>query len=228
MTYSRMWLCTTMLLSWLPMAAAAAGAGDAAIRVNLSQVDAAAPCDQVADQTQVYFDGRHAGFKPSHLQVLLNGERVPASQVQYAWPRVTLKGGLSPGRNTVELLVEKPDGARIDRSIVVKVGDSVHSADGVSLACQSPVATAAASQAEAPVTQVYETPPTVVYSTPAPVYYTNPYYAYPYGYYGYPGYYGYARPTITLGFGGCFGCYRHGYGGWRHRWHGGWRHHWRH
>lgn len=225
MTSSKMWLCMAALLSWLSMVAAAAGHGDSAIKVDWSRADAALSCHQVADQTQVYFDGRHAGFKPINLQVLLNGEQVPASQVHYAWPRVTLKGGLSPGRNTVELLAETKDGAEIDRSIVVKVGDSVHSADGVSLACHSSVVVTEAAPLEAPVTTVYEAPPTVIY--PAPAYYGYPYYAYPYGYYGYPGgYYGYAGPAITLGFGGCFGCYRHG--GWGRHWHGGGHRHWRH
>lgn len=239
MVNPRMLLCVAVLLASLPMAATAAGRGDAAIKVSLSRADSALPCDQVADQTQVYFDGRHAGFKPSHLQVLLNGERVPADQVHYAWPRVTLKGGLSPGRNTVELLVETPNGTEIDRSIVVKVGDSVHSADGVSLACQ-PVVAAAAPQVETPVTRVYEVapavePPTVVYSAPVSTYYSYPYYSYPYysypyyGYYRYPGYYGFGGPAITLGFGGCFGCGWHGYGGYHH-WGGYYHgyHHWHH
>lgn len=213
------------LLPLMSTAAQAAG-NDAAIKVSLSRVDASLPCDEVGDRTQVTFDARGAGFKPRQLRVLLNGEPVPAERVHDAWPRVTLDGGLLPGRNTVELIAETPDGTPVERGLVVKVGDSVHSSDGVQLACQ-PAVEASAAQAVAPPPQttvvetppavVYAPPPAVVYSAPPPVYYGYPYYDYPPGYY-YGGYYGYGGPAVSLGFSTCIGCGRHGGG-----WHRGWR-----
>lgn len=204
------------VLTLLPLAAAAQRDG---VDVSLSRPDASLPCAEAGAQAQVHFDVLHAAARPRYVRLLLNGEPVPSDQIRNAWPHVTLLGGLAEGRNTVELRAETADGRVIHRSQVVKVGDSVHSADGVTLACRAPAVVA---DTPAPAT-VVASAPTVVYSAPPPVVYT-----YPYGlayapYYG--GYYGWGGPAITLGFGGCFGCYRHaGWGGgWHHGWGGGWR-----
>ena len=219
--------CVALMPLAVP-AAHIAGPDDSAIKVSLSRVDASLPCDEVGDRTRVTFDARGAGFKPRQLRLLLNGEPVTADRVLDAWPKVTLEGGLLPGRNTVELVAETSAGDSIERELVVKVGDSVHSSDGVQLACQSafvasaPQVVAPAPQmtrGDTPPTVVYSAPPAVVYSAPPPVYYGYPSYGYPSSYY-YGGYYGWGGPAVTLGFSTCIGCGRHG-GGWHHR---GWRH----
>lgn len=223
------WALVVALL--LPATAFAVGTGDRAIRVGLSSGDASLACSIVAAGLQVHFDARHAGFRPARIQLMVNGERAPAASVHGAWPRLTLDGGLSPGRNTVTLRTTTSSGTEIDRSIVVKVGDSVHSADGVRVACQSPLVNAAIPAATEPVSTVTETVPTVVEPQPIyapPAYETYPttiyYESYPAtsyygGYYGYPYGWGwnagYVWPAITLGL--------VSYGIW-----GGWHHHWYH
>jgi len=216
--------CTRLLLAAMTLLPLAAAAQRDGVDVSLSRIDSSLPCAEAGAQVQVHFDVLHAAARPRTVRLLLNGVPVPSDQVRNAWPHVTLLGGLAEGRNTVELRAETADGRVIHRSQVVKVGDSVHSADGVTLACRAPAVVA---EAPAPAT-VVESAPTVVYSTPPPVYYGDPYYPVYAPYYG--GYYGWGGPAITLGFGGCFGCYRHGgwdddwHHDWRGGWHGGWRH----
>lgn len=206
------------------------------IHVDLSHVDPSLSCATVGERTQVRFDAKAVAFRPARVTVLLNGMPVANDRVRYAWPEVTLDGGLLAGRNTVELVAQRADGSSVERSIIIKVGDSVRSSDGITLGC-SGVENQPTTVVQAPVVQqtqgvvAYGAPQTVVYAAP-PVYYGgwygNPWYGDPwYGSPWYGGYYGWA-PSLSIGLGYGWG------GGWggghRHWGGGGWRGggHWRH
>ncbi|HEX7381779.1 MAG TPA: hypothetical protein VF265_06435 [Nevskiaceae bacterium] len=206
------------------MASVAAGQGVHAISVDMSSPNAGASCPLVASSTQLHFDGRALGFHPRRVEVLVNGVPAQASQVRNAWPRVTLNGGLVAGRNTVELLAWPANGPASTRTIVVRVGDSVRSSEGIAVACSGPDNLSTAVEPQPVVTQTpaavqYGVPVTTVY--PAAPAYTSGWYGYPYagGWYGAPYYYGGWAPGLSVGIG-------LGYG-WGGGWHGGWRHGWR-
>ncbi|TAM11234.1 MAG: hypothetical protein EPN72_03930 [Nevskiaceae bacterium] len=221
------WMIAASLLS-LPLAAVARAPAVDGIQVSLSQVDPTLTCAQAGARTQVNFDAAAAAFKPRHVVVLLNGVLAPVDRVHSAWPKVTLNGGLTAGRNTIELVVQRADGTAVRRSIVVKVGNSVQSSDGVTLGCSGPENESTAVVQDSVVS---ETPTTVVYGVPSPVYaplpvyyggYYGSYYGGGYGY-GWPGYYW--GPSLSIGVGTYWGG-GHWRGGYRHRgWGGG---HWRH
>lgn len=128
-------LSVSLMFLSLPAAALADTQVARNIHVDLSHVDASQSCTVVGQRTRVRFDASALSFRPKRIEVFLNGMPVAANRVRYAWPEVTLDGGLLAGRNTVELFVERKDGANLKRSIVIKVGDSVHSEDGITLGC---------------------------------------------------------------------------------------------
>lgn len=209
----------------LPMVAAAQTPAARDIQVSLSHVDSGLTCTEVGARTRISFDASGLAFKPRHVAVLLNGVPAAVDRVHEAWPRVTLDGGLAVGRNTVELIARRADGSTVRRSIVVKVGGSVRSDDGVTLGCSGPenqpTDVAASNLVTETSTAITYGPPPVVYA-PAPVYYGYG------GWYGpgWPGYWGsYWGPSLSIGVGTYWGgghwYGRHGYRGWR----GG---HWRH
>lgn len=146
------------------------------------------PCSVVADRAQVRFRIHGLGSPPRQMQVLLNGEPVPSNQVVNSWPTIKFDGGLFPGRNTVELLITTRDGRKLHRSQVVKIGNSVHSRDGIRLACRSVRMTTTD-------TGSYESsgasPRSDWSSAPVVVYPAIPSYVVPYSYAAYPpGWYG--------------------------------------
>lgn len=170
------------------------------------------PCSVVADQARVRFYVRGLNSRPQQIEVLVNGVPVPRNQVVNSWPKVVFDGGLLPGRNTVELLLATQDGRKLHQSQVVKIGDSVHSRDGIRLACHSARAAITAEENYAspttPPLGAWSSAPAVVYpATPA---YTVPfaYASYPYGWYGNLSYgwnggwvnYGWPGPYLGFGF----------------------------
>ncbi|HEU0197724.1 MAG TPA: hypothetical protein VFQ88_11005 [Nevskiaceae bacterium] len=221
------WAAAAVFLLGVPLAATAGVQPAHHIEVSLSRVDSNLSCTQVGKQVHVRFDARDTGFEPTHVALLLNGVPVTGSRREGHWPRVTLAGGLSPGRNTVELVAQRPDGSAVDRSIVVKVGNSVQSSDGVTLGCTGidDRSTAVAPVQSTASAVAYSTPTTVVY--PVQPVYTGWPYAVGWGGWGDPywgGFYNAWAPvglSIGVGYGGGW---RHGWGG--HHWRGG-HGHWR-
>lgn len=243
-TWSKIRVLGAALL--LPVAASAAPQLARNIHVDLSHAQPGQSCSTVGQRTRVRFDASAVSFRPTRVEVLLNGAPVAGDRVRYAWPEVTLDGGLLPGRNTVELIAHRKDGSAIQRNIVIKIGDSVHSDDGITLSCTGPenqsadatTVTSSAPEATVLMPRVeYATSPTTVIYASRPVYSSWPYAG---GWYGQPhwrwgaGYYGaWPRvwaPGLTLGLAYTWHRHRHyGWrhgGGWHHRWYGGRRHGW--
>lgn len=217
-------VCLPLLM---PVPAFSASSGTTFIASTAEGGASNLPCSVVADRAQVRFRVHGLGSHSQRIQVLLNGEPAPRNQIVNSWPTIVLDGGLLPGRDTVELLVTTQRGRMLHHSQVVKIGDSVHSRDGIRLACRSewtPVATTGAYGVPPPPSSgTWSSAPVVVY--PAVPAYTVPYAygVYPYGWYGNlsygwnGGWVNYGWPGPYLGFGFRWGDDDdfHHFGGWR-------------
>jgi len=176
--------------------------GDETVVASLNQPPAGLSCDDAAAQASVYFQFVKPPFPVKQLSLYVDGHGVPQGDIDEHWPTVTLKRGLHPGRNTVDVVATGDSGQSFDRRLVVLVGLTPTAEDrtaavidcvGAALAQAQPQAVEPAPEGgvieeQAP-TVVAEEPPTVieegptydydegatVYYEEGPVYVYNPY-----------------------------------------------------
>jgi hypothetical protein len=134
-----------------PLLAAAAAplqsnvVGDEAIVASLNPPPAGSSCTDAAARTSVYFNFAHPQFQVSQISLYLDGRGVPNDAVDEHWPTVTLKGGLHPGLNRIDVVASGAAGQTMDRRLQLQIGNAAGAdAAAVTVACDDAAPTAQA------------------------------------------------------------------------------------
>jgi hypothetical protein len=192
-------LALVVPLLWAPIAGAddPTAVGDETVVASLNQPPAGLSCADAAAQASVYFQFVKPPFPVKQLSLYLDGHGVPEGDIDEHWPTVTLKRGLHPGRNTVDVVATGEGGQSFDRRLVVLVGLTPTAEDSAAamVNCNDTAVTQAVPEAvqsgaasgvveeEAPA--VVEAPPTIIEEGPTyyeggtVIYEDEPVYYYP-------------------------------------------------
>lgn len=99
--------------------------GDASIVASLDTPKDHLSCEDAAAQTQVFFQFANPPFVIQEVTLYLDGKGVADDAIDSHWPTITLKSGLHPGRNTVDVVATGENGRTLNRRLVVLVGSAV-------------------------------------------------------------------------------------------------------
>lgn len=164
------WQSAVSALALAPLLAAAGAAGaqgknlvgDETIVASLNPPPADMSCADAAAQTSVFFNFAHPTFQVSQISLYVDGRGVQDSAIDEHWPTVTLKSGLHPGLNTIDVVANGASGQTMDRRLQVQIGDGQSTDTSVvGVACNDAPAVAQAAPG-VPVPVGAEVPPSIV------------------------------------------------------------------
>jgi len=101
-------------------------------RTVLASVNVSAPglsCDAAAAQASVTFKVVGAPFTVQRYSVFIDGNGLPESAVDEAWPSVAVHQGFHPGRNLIEFILYGADNQSLDRKQTLLIGTAPNSGD---------------------------------------------------------------------------------------------------
>lgn len=118
-------------------------------------------CGDAALQARVTFKALKLPFEVKRVSVFVDGQGLPESSVEEAWPSIAVTRGLHPGRNLVELIVYGPDNQSMDRkqSVLIGVAPGPEDIAPAQIDCVGGVATVDAAPVEEAPEPVDEEPP---------------------------------------------------------------------
>lgn len=98
----------------------------------LASVNVPAPglsCDDAAARASVTFKVVGAPFTVQRYSVFIDGDGLPESAVDEAWPSIAVQHGFHPGRNLIEFILYGADNQSLDRKQTLLIGASPNSGD---------------------------------------------------------------------------------------------------
>ena len=177
-------------IAGLSLLAAAAGAmaDEPLIVAGVEAPEPGLLCADAADATRVHFHFNAAAAEFRRMTIYVDGIAADPEDVDQSWPGITLDGGLHPGRNDVEIVATRADGARVSRRLPVTIAATATN-EGAYIPCGRAAV-------------VLEEEPEVVYEQPGYVHRTQVIYedAPAYVYESYPAYAEYAPVAPLISF----------------------------
>ncbi len=101
-------------------------------KIVLAAVNVPTPglsCDDAAAQASVTFKVVGAPFTVQRYSVFIDGNGLPESALDEAWPSIAVQQGFHPGRNLVEFILYGADNQSLDRKQTLLIGAAANSSD---------------------------------------------------------------------------------------------------